>query len=643
MNTVKARQKVVGKEKDLALLMYFRDMWQNQEAFRTQRARAVRFGYDDQWGDLIEVNGEVMTQRRYLQKTGNTVLQTNQVQNKVETMAGVLVKESLEPICHAVDKDEQQYGEVVTNGVQSNCYRNRIDELYIDWAREACLGGLLVGYESWDNTSGPDGTYDSWTQYVNPNMFIFDTQMDDSRFWDGNAFGRMCKFDFGKVAAKFARNATDYAILCDIYSQQSELFKAKAIINPTDRFKESVLTFMEDPDPTVCMVLEAWTKETKARIKLHDWNDATEEIIDADDFQYREYIRQENVRRREKGLAQGWTEDEIPYIEGDGTEFGDDGFFIDEFWYCRFLAPDGTILWEGESPLPDRSHPFTVRAVPMMDGKIQGYLYPEIDHNIIMNRAIILNDWLIRTNAKGVVVVPKQILGGMDPHEFANAWTSIDDMVFIDMKPGMENMMPKVFYGNAQTFDVAKYLDTFSRMGDKSTAITDALQGKTPFAGASGALYQQMANNSTTSIAAFLKKLHNFIEEIHIKKMKNLVTFYDEERWQQICGEIDGVFDNQNLKLNEIRNITYDLRVKESTETPVYREIAEADAKEFLINGLIGMDDYTEISKRPWIEKLKQRREARQAEMKSAGATPEQQQAVVPQGIRPQPGQQPIV
>lgn len=634
MDSVKARRRITGKEKDMDLLNTFRDLWQNMEPFRVQRARAFRFAYDDQWGDLVEYNGEIMTERQYLQRTGNVVLQTNQLQNKVETLLGVVDKQALEPVCHAVDVDEQQLGEVVTNGVQTNCYRNRLDELYLDWMREMSLGGLMAAYESWDNTSGPDNSYDSWTTYVSPNLLIMDMQMDDSRFWDISRIGRQLKLDFSKVVARFAHSKEDYALLSEIYKQQADMFLARGNVSMAQRKREERFTFMEDPDPSVCMVLEAWTRENRPVIRLVDKNSGTEEVIDASDSAYRRDVRRENERRRKEGLAMGWSEDEIPYIVGDGYGTGDERFALEdeEYWYCRFLAPDGTILWEGESPLPDKSHPFTVRGIPMTEGKLQGYLYPEIDHNIIMNRAVILHDWLIRTNAKGVVVVPKALLGKTDPKEFARSWTSLDDMVFVDLKPGMENMMPKVFYGQAQTFDVAGFLDTFSRMGDKSTAITDAIQGKTPFAGASGSLYAQMANNSTTSIAPVLKKFQKFIEEVHIKKMRNIMAFYDIDRWRQVVGNMDGVFDNPNLNLGKINQIECELRVKESTETPVFREAAEQDAKEYLLAGIISWDEYTEISKRPWIERIKQYRQARQVEAQQTGLTPQPgMQAAPPQ------------
>ena len=628
LDSVKARQKKIGTEKDLAKLEFCRDLWENLHDMRFCRGRAFRFTYVDQYSDMIEVDGKVMSQRKYLLSTGNVALQTNQMKSKVETMEGVVVKEALEPICLARDRDEQQYGEVMTETIKANCNKNKMQELVVAWTKEACLGGLMCAYESWDGSTGPNNTIDSWTQYVSPNLVFFDSVMDDPRFWDMSTVGRVRKFDFTKLCATYARSEKDVAILRDIYTTQSDMFKQKAMVTQKDRHDESMEVFMEDPDPSVCCVCEVWTKETKARIRLHDTSKAKEYIIDADDNESRNYYRQENERRRRLAAASGWKEEETPYITGDGYGRDDqekNGWFMDEFWYCRNLAPDGTILWEGESPYPGRMHPFTISAIPMIDGRILGFLYDMIDHNIIMNRAICLNDWLLRSNAKGVVVVPKQVLGGMDPKKFAKSWTAIDEMVFIDLKPGMEKLMPKVFYGQAQPFDVSKYLETFSRMGDKSTAITDALQGKTPFAGASGELYRQMANNSSTAIASFLLKVHSFLEEVHTKKLKNIAQFYEPERYASIVGSIDGIFDNANLNLNEIKDIEYDLSLKESVETPVYRAVVNQDAKEFLMAGLIDFPTYLDITYVPYADKLKQKLQARQAEAEAA------QQGQIPQ------------
>lgn len=614
MDTVRSWQNVEGKEKALPLLERCEQLWMNLEDFRQKRARALRFTYGDQWGDMIEVDGVQMTQREYLQQKGNIVLQTNQIKNKVDTIVGVLVKEKNEPICNARDRDEQQYGEVMTEALQANCYKNKMEALYIKFMKEMCLGGLAVSKEVYEYR---DSRLDSWTDYREPNYIFFDSEMSDPRFWDISLIGEFYDMPFEHLAARFAKSERDYAILRDLYPSQSKLVKATVVENINEKMENNSVNFRTPYDVNRCRIYEVWTKETKPRYRLHDTNEGTEEIVDASDTAALKQIDRENKDRQAAGLQAGWAVDEIPLIEKE--------FFIDEFWYCRFLAWDGTIIWEGESPYADRCHPYSICATPFVDGKVVGYMNDAIDHNIAMNRTIVLQDWLTRTQAKGVTVVPKDIVPNGDYKKFAKSWTSIDDMVFIDLKPGQEGLMPKVFYGNAQSYPASELINTYSRLMENSTAITGAIQGKTPYSGTSGTMYAQMAANSSTPIAALLSQFRAFMQDMHVKKMKNIAAFYDTEEFKKIAGKIDGIFDNANLNLNEVGDIEYDLAITESVDTPVHRAMINDDAKEFLLNGLISMDEYLTIASVPYADKLLQMRQAREAEIQAA------QQGQVPQ------------
>lgn len=623
------RSQLYSKDKDSQLLERCERAWQNLDDFRLQRARGVRFCYGDQWADTITVNGKTMTYRQYLMQTGNVVIQTNQIKNRVDTIIGVLVKEHNEPVAHAIDRDEQQFGEVVTAALQANCTKNVMPLLEELWMKDICAGGLALAYESFDETSGPVRGLDTWTSYVNPNMWFAESEAVDPRFWDMSLIGRFFYKTREELSAMFAHSVEDYERLKEVYPQQFGVFRDASREQLTDRHDEDDLVFMRTDDPSRCAVCEVWTRETKPRIRLHDTNAGTEEIVDADDLAYRKEIKLENERRKSLGLSAGMTEDEIPYIIGDGYGGSKEErrqMFMDTFWYCRFLAPDGTILWEGESPYSDRSHPFSICAFPFIDGKITGYLNDAIDHNIAINRAVVLHDWLLRSQAKGVTVVPKAIVPkDVSFEEFAQSWTSIDDMVFIDVKPGQEGLMPKVFFGASQNFDVGSLIATYSRLMDNGSPVNGALQGKTPMSGTSGTLYAQMTTNASTPIAAMMDGYHKFIEAVMTKKMKNIVQFYNKDRFAKIAGRIDTLFDETKLNLNEIGNIEYDLRVQESTNAPVFRAVINQDAKEFLMNGLISFEEYLEIADVPYADKILQGRQARQAEMHEA-----QQQGIVP-------------
>lgn len=629
MDSVKVRRKQLRiKDKDVALLHRAETIWNNFDEFRQQRARGNRFYDGDQWADIITVNGKSMTYREYLMSTGNVVIQTNQIKNRVDTIAGVMVKEKSEPVCHAIDRDEQPYGEIVTNALQANCDKNVMPELYIKWVKDVCNGGLAVAYESYDDHSGPTRRLDSWTQYVNPNMVFFDGDAVDPRFWDISIIGRYFYGSFEEICAQFARKPEDFPILKDIYSQQASAFRLEESREFTDKFDDDRLVFMRSSDPTRCFVCEVWTKESRPRIRLHDYNNGTEEIIDADDLAYRNLVKAENERRKLMARNAGWDENEAPYIVGDGygaDETERNGFFIDTYWYCRFLAPDGTILWEGESPYADRSHPFNLCIFSYLDGKIVGYTHDAIDHNMAMNRAFITNEWLTRTQAKGVTVVPKAIVPkDVSYKDFAKSWTAIDDLVFIDMKPGQEKLMPQTFYGVAQNYNVAQLIQTIQSLMENGSPVNGALQGKTPSSGTSGTLYAQMTTNASTPVAALMEQFHNFVLSVLNKKMKNICMFYEASRFEKIAGRIDGVLDLSKLNLNEIADIEFDMRIKESSDTPVFREMQEQDLLLFLEKGFISWEEFTQVSSKPYIDKLRQIRESSQAQMEAA------QQAGIP-------------
>lgn len=622
LNTVKARKKELRlKGKDPQLLSYCEDLWMNFSDFREQRRRGNQFYDGDQWSDLITVNGKTMTYRQYLTKTGNVVIQTNQIKNRVDTIVGLRVKEKSEPVCHAIDIAEQPYGTLVTEGVQVNCDKNIMSELESKSMRDVCNGGLACLYESYDDTSGPERRLDSWTQYINPNWLFFDADGVDPRFWDLSIIGCVRHGNKNDMLARFAKSRADVDVLKAIYPNQFALSQPVRSEDKGERQDNDGLVFMDTSDPTRCYYCEVWTLESRPKIKLWDKNIGIEEDIDPDDNSYRALVKEENLRRRELARQSGWSEEETPYITGDGfgTDDEKDGFYMDSFWYCRMLAPDGTILWEGESPYPDRLHPFTLCIFSYIDGKIIGYNNDAIDHQIAMNRAYITYEWLTRLQAKGVVVVPKDIVPkDVGYKEFARSWTAIDDMVFVDIKPGMEKMMPQVFYGAAQHYDVASLIKTVKELMDSGSPVNGALQGKDPGRATSGTLYAQMTTNASTPVAAVLEQFRTFIRQALIKKMKNLCTFYEPDRWRKIAGRIDSMIDYSTLNLNNMADIDLDLRMMESADSPQNRDMQEQDLANFLTAGLITWDEYTQVSRKPYVDKLRQIREAHQAEMNAA-------------------------
>lgn len=606
MDSVKYRKKKLGidKETDQQLLIRCETLWNNLYEYREQRARGMRFTYGDQWSDYITVNGKTMTQREYVTLQGNVALQSNQIATKVNTIAGLMVKEQNEPVCYARDRKEQQYGELLTQALLANSNKNKMNILYITAMEEFIIAGLAIMRESYD---WRNGRRDSWTDIVNPNYFFFDSTMKDPRFWDASLIGEIHDVTFNELCAKFVTSESDYDILKDIYTNESSVFTDNDINDATKKHELSTLDFRTPIDRTLCRVYEVWTKEARPRIRIHDTSRGTLEKINADDADARKWINDTNKSRRALAQQAGWTAP--PLLE---TEF-----FIDTYWYCKFLAPDGSVLWEGESEYPDRLHPYSICATPFTDGRISGYITDAIDHNMAINRAITLHDWIIRAQVKGVTMVPKALVpDDMSYDEFASQWTSIDGLIFYEAKPGVP--APQVFHGSAINFDAARLVEMYKKLMEDSSATSGALQGKTPYSGTSAALYAQQTANSSTPIASLMAKFHSFMEDVSTKKAKNIAAFYDEARLASIAGSIDTVFDVNALNLNDVADIEFDLNIKESTETPVYRMISNDYLMQFFQAGAISIEDLLEFGTFPFADKMLQNIQARNAEMQAA-------------------------
>lgn len=636
IDSVKVRRKELRvKDKDVALLQRCEAIWMNFEEFREQRARGNRFYDGDQWADIIEVNGKKMTYRQYLMSTGNVVIQTNQIKSRVDTVAGLRVKERTDPICKARDTEEQPYGELVTEGVLANSDVNQMQELEQKWIKDACNGGLAVAYESYDDVTGPNGRLDSWTQYINPNRLLFEADGTDPRHWDLSIIGVVRYGTKAEMCNRFVRKPADYETLKSIYPNQFSTHVVDRIGSMEDDFENKRLVFMDIADPVRCYFCEVWTRESRAMIRLHDTNAGTEEIIYADDYAYRKVIKAENERRKKLALATGWKEADVPYIVGDGygvDETERNGFFVESYWYCRYLAPDGTILWEGESPYADKSHPFTLMTYSYIDGHIIGYNHDAIDHQLAMNREWVMGEWLRRESAKGHVVVPKSIVPSNVKYEdFAKSWTAIDEILFVELDETKKDLWPKVITGAAQNWDSTREIALIKELMDSSSPVNGALQGKDPGRTVSGTLYHQMSTNASTAVAAFMEQYRNFIKQALVKKMKNIAKFYDSKRWRQIAGRIDSLTDFSTLNLNDVANIEMDLELIESANSLEAREMQEQDLTNLLTAGVITPDEYTQLSKKSYIQKLRQMRQARQSEMEAA------QQAGLPvAGVAPE-------
>ena len=597
-DSVAYRKSVIGEgSKDMQLLEYCHTLWNNLAETRIRRARAMRMVYGDQWADLITIKGKTTTQREYITSVGNVALQTNQLKKIVSTIAGVYVKQQNEPVCRARAREEQVYGELMTTALQANWQINDTPLLIDHNILEALIGGFTATRETYEYR---DGELDSWTDASHPNYLFFDSNMKDPRYRDMEVIGEIHDIPFGRFCEKFAKSRADVEKFAEWYADASSPMYCKTMEDINDKHDDTTMTFFTPKDRNLCRVFEVWRKESRDRYRVHDENTGELYVINAGDYESIRNIEEENRRRKALAAQQGWSEDEVPLIHYK------ENFFVDTYWYCRFLTPSGEILWEGPSPYEGRRHPYSLLILPMTDGKIVSYISDAIDQNIAINRMLTLHDWMIRAGLKGVTYVPADMIpDGMTEEDFAEQFTTIDGVVFY--KPKAHGLKPETFYGHTGTLNLAEIVRMMSDLMDSSVSVNDAIRGENVKSGTAAALYAQQAENSATPIASLMMRIGVFVKHMATLKLGNIRQFYTPRKFEEIAGRLSEAVDTSKIQFSLAGNVEYDLSVAQSTSTPVYRALKTDILMQFAQAGFIPPEFVFEFGDIPGADEILQR------------------------------------
>lgn len=607
------KQQLGDPERDMSLLEHCCTLWQNLEPFRRRRARALRFVYGDQWGDTITVKGKTMTERTYISSVGNVALQTNQLKKIVETISGVYVKEQNEPVCKARAREEQVYGELMTTALQTNWQINDMPLVVDTSIKEVLIGGFAATRECYEYR---DGETDSWTDVCHPNYMIFDSTMKDPRYKDMELIGEIHDITFGRFCEKFATSREDVEKFAEWYrSESSPMWFEDTIEDINSKHDNDEMTFWTPKDRNLCRVYEIWRKESRDRYRVHDENSGELYMINADDNESIANIEAENASRLALGREQGWSDDEIPLIRYK------ENFFVDTYWYGRFMTPQGYILWEGPSPYEERRHPYSIIMLPMVDGQITSYLSDAIDQNIAINRLLTLHDWMMRAGLKGVTFVPADMVpDNMSNDEFAEQFTTIDGVVFYE--PKKHGLKPETFYGHTGSLNLAEIVRMMSDLMESSVSVNAAIRGENVKSGTAAQLYAQQTQQSATPLASLMMRLGVFVKHMASLKLANIKKFYNPQRFEEIAGMLSNLSMEASVNYRMAGNIEYDLSISQSTTTPIYRALKTEILMQFAANGFIPPRFVFEFGDIPGADEILQRLDAMQqsAEDQSIGS-----------------------
>lgn len=615
-DSVKSRIRMSGTDKDNTMLLArCEQAWLNLKDFRDTRLRNIRYVFGDQWGDYVNdgKHGMVKERERISRRTGGIVLQNNHLIKIVNTVAGLYAKTSTLPVCFARQKNADIKSRMMTNALQTNWENNQMRDLLTSQMYEFICGGLSVVSEEW---SSHNGVEDSYTYFVNPSYFFFESKANDPRHWDDSLIGEIRDYTLGELAAELADSEYDYRQLEEIYAPWINRFDTSSVPQ-TERYKEEC--FDMPPAPNLCRTYHVWTLENKPRYRCVDIMDTENPLYRIDTDQLK-YVKQENAERLRMGMEQGIPQDEIPLIEY--------RYIIDQYWHFQMLAPDGRVLTEYDSPFEHRSHPYVYKLHYFINGNIIPFISVAIDQQRYINRLITLYDLAISSSVKGIKMIPKDCVPyGMTEQEFAERFIEIGNFIFYE--PSKTGAKPEVITTNSTNIGIAEMLQLQLGFINDITSVSEALQGKTPAGNTAAQRYAMEMNNSTTSISSLLTKFSTFENEIAQKKMKTIHQYYQSPRNISMSNS-SGYSQYGEYDPKEVQDIDFSVAIKESTESPVSRMMINDLLKELWTAGAISAEQMLQHSYYPGSDDILQEIRS-QREAVSQGADLQQVGQQVPQ------------
>ena len=614
----KSRTRRNTLRKDNKILERCRNAWNRFEPARKARERTMKYTFGDQWSDIIEYKGGHITERRYIQKKGNIPLQNNIMISIFNTVAGLYEKQGVEPTCFARTPDSQWLSDMMSVALQANLQDTQDSEIRKALFKDYICGGIAVARESYEER---DTIWDSWSDYVNPYYVGFEMG-SDPRHQDINLICELHDVSHEDLYFKFARE--DYGLTRRVLDNIYEIDHKRDYdieADQNDVYDLGNVSFDTPANKNCCRVIECWYKRTKPRYQCTDPIAQT-----ADDARFRVEIedignvRQENIKRKKVYDDAGVPVEDRAYITAEYIE--------DVFWYYTFMSPDGTVLCEGECPYDYKTHPYTVKFYPFVNGEIHPFLGTIIDQQRYINRLVVMHDMAARSAAKGITIIPKGCIpDDMSPQDFADQFTEYEGLVIYETNRINPSVRPEVITSNAVQIGTYELLQLQLQLSKDIVNVSGALQGKTPTAGTSAARYQMEMQNSSVSLFSLLNDMTNLSEQIAEKKVSNIKQFYDD-------GRLIISADNTKVMIYDrmsARDVKFRISIKESGATASFAQQANDVGMQLLQMGAIDALTFLQGSTLPFKDLYINAIQDRQAQMALEQQAQQMQQTMSPE------------
>lgn len=600
-------------------LQKYQAYWESLYQMRKDRKRAREYYIGNQWGELIKdpKSGKMITEEEYIISQGRPALKQNHIRQYMKTLIGNFWQNETKTIIQSRSGNNNKEKEMMTNALDYVHQVNVTEQLDARNYEEYLLSGipfqkLTCKYIKERNRN------EIFIENCNNNRLFFNSDVKDPRLTDLRVIGYLHDSTIDEVIASFAKTESEAETLREIYGDRSrEHFISQQGLNSRDL---DSLNFLFPNDMTKCRVIEAWELRGEWRTWAHDTAVGKKYITkkslkEIDAF---------NKKRIEDAAQFNIAPEDVPIIKAKKM--------YEQFWYYTFYTPYGHILKEGESIYEHEEHPFVLALYPLIDGHVWGFVKDIIDQQRQINRLYIINDMILSTSSKGVLMIPEDQMGDYTPEQFADQWTKFNGVIIY--KPSTKhNHMPKQIVSNSTNVGINEMLAQTISSLDQISGVHGAMQGLTANPGTSGVLYAQQAQNANINTLDYVKTYNFFKQKRDYKAIKLIKQYFDTEMYLSVSGK-EYSEEAKMFKPSDIANMDFDAVISQNVDTPMYRQMTDDLLVKLLEMQQIPLEIFLEHTSMPFAEKLLDSvKNAKQQAAQSQGQPGQAPMQIAPQDL----------
>lgn len=325
-----------------------------------------------------------------------------------------------------------------------------MEELYARSFEEFLISGMAV-HKKWIGVR--DGKAGVWTDMVSQNSFFYNLESRDFRGCDLEMVGEIHEIGFAEWCREMVDSRAGWERAKDIFSGRRHV-----------------------------KVVEVWRRERRPRYLVHIPQAGSIKMVEEGEYRRNTHLQ---------SFPSKW--------------------MLHDVWRYYFIAEDGSVLAEGDSPYVHGSHPYVMRGYPFLDGEIHSLVADLIDQQKYTNRLITVYDWIMRSSAKGVLLVPETAIDPDERENVAEQWGRFDGVIVYRPKAGVPE--PRQVNADCSNPAISELLEIQLKMLEDISGVNGALRGNLSSNSMSGTLFSQQTENALASLQDIFSSFASFMAE----------------------------------------------------------------------------------------------------------------------------------